>query len=65
MNTRRNLLNLAWSTERQAQALKKNGPIELAQSLARRSLSIKSSAWSLQPQPIPITARTKPSFIPT
>lgn len=64
MNTRRNLLSLAWSLVRQAQALKKNGQVELAQSLARRGLSIKALAWSLQPQPIPIKIRTTQNFPP-
>lgn len=58
MNTRRNLRRLAWSLVRQAQEMKKNGQVELAQRLARRGLSINSLAWSLQPQLVPIQIRT-------
>lgn len=64
MNTRQNLRRLAWSLLRQAKALKKNGQFDLAQRLARRSLSIRSLAWSHQPQLVPINVRTTQSLSP-
>lgn len=59
MSTRQTLRHLAWSLVRQAQTLKKNGQTRLARDLARRGLSIKSLAWALEPQPIPIRMRTQ------
>ena len=64
MQTRQTLLNLAWSLVRQAQTLKRNGEIQLATDLARRSLSIKSLAWSLRPEPIPIRVPTHHTLPP-
>ena len=64
MPTRQTLLNLAWSLVRQAQSLKRNGETQLAKDLARRGLSIKSLAWSLQPQPIPIRVETSYNLPP-
>ena len=59
MSTRQTLRNLAWSLVRQAQTLKKSGETQLARDLARRGLTIKALAWSLQPQPIPVRIRTR------
>ena len=54
MNTPQNLRNLAWTLIRQAKAFKRAGQVELATSLAERGLRLKSLAWSLTPQPVPI-----------